>query len=106
MLTIDDAHYRLKPILAQRRLEPAFTEQSFRSGEYPSTRMITRKFEESHQHDLQVKLLKLQKWVKETDQRMIMLSEDRDAAGKVGTIKRFMEHMNRRSKRSSARKAF
>jgi polyphosphate kinase 2 (PPK2 family) len=44
--------------------------------------------------ELQVELLKAQKWVKETGERIVMLFEGRDAAGKGGTIKRFMEHLN------------
>ena len=43
-----------------------------------------------------MELLKLQAWVKETGQRVVILFEGRDAAGKGGTIKRFMEHLNPR----------
>ncbi|MCB1880459.1 MAG: polyphosphate kinase 2, partial [Gammaproteobacteria bacterium] len=39
---------------------------------------------------------KLQKWVGDTSQRIVMIFEGRDAGGKGGTIKRFMEHMNPR----------
>jgi polyphosphate kinase 2 len=46
-----------------------------------------------------VELLKLQAWVKETGQRVVILFEGRDAAGKGGTIKRFMEHLNPRGAR-------
>ena len=49
--------------------------------------------------ELQVELLKLQNWVKETGERIIVLFEGRDAAGKGGTIKRFMEHLNPRGAR-------
>jgi polyphosphate kinase 2 len=48
---------------------------------------------------LQVELLKAQNWVKETGQRIVLLFEGRDAAGKGGTIKRFMEHLNPRGAR-------
>jgi polyphosphate kinase 2 len=48
---------------------------------------------------LQVELLKLQNWVKETGERIVVLFEGRDAAGKGGTIKRFMEHLNPRGAR-------
>jgi polyphosphate kinase len=41
-------------------------------------------------------LLKLQNWVKDTGQRIVILFEGRDAAGKGGTIKRFTEHLNPR----------
>ncbi len=46
--------------------------------------------------ELQIELCKVQEWVKNTGQRIIMLFEGRDAAGKGGTIKRFMEHLNPR----------
>jgi polyphosphate kinase 2 (PPK2 family) len=46
-----------------------------------------------------VELLKLQAWVKDTGQRVVILFEGRDAAGKGGTIKRFMEHLNPRGAR-------
>ena len=48
---------------------------------------------------LQIDLLKVQSWVKETGQRIVCLFEGRDAAGKGGTIKRFMEHLNPRGAR-------
>jgi polyphosphate kinase 2 len=47
----------------------------------------------------QIELLKVQNWVKETGQRLVILFEGRDAAGKGGTIKRFMEHLNPRGAR-------
>ena len=49
--------------------------------------------------DLQRELLKAQRWVESTGQRVVILFEGRDAAGKGGTIKRFMEHMNPRTAR-------
>ena len=48
---------------------------------------------------LQAELLKAQNWVKETGEKIIVLFEGRDAAGKGGTIKRFMEHLNPRGAR-------
>jgi len=48
---------------------------------------------------LQIELLKLQNWVKDTGARVVILFEGRDAAGKGGTIKRFMEHLNPRGAR-------
>jgi polyphosphate kinase 2 (PPK2 family) len=54
---------------------------------------------EQQKYRLQVELLKLQAWVKETGQRVVILFEGRDAAGKGGTIKRFMEHLNPRGAR-------
>ena len=48
---------------------------------------------------LQAELLKAQNWIKETGEKIVMLFEGRDAAGKGGTIKRFMEHLNPRGAR-------
>ena len=42
---------------------------------------------------LQVELLKLQEWVVGTNQRILILLEGRDAAGKGSTIKRFIENL-------------
>ncbi len=46
--------------------------------------------------DLNVELLKMQSWVKENGKRVICIFEGRDASGKGGTIKRFIEHLNPR----------
>ncbi len=54
---------------------------------------------EQQKHELQIELLKVQSWVKETNQRIVIIFEGRDAAGKGGTIKRFMEHLNPRGAR-------
>ncbi|MCP5448049.1 MAG: polyphosphate kinase 2 [Chromatiaceae bacterium] len=64
--------------------------------QYPyETKMDTEQYEKE-KAELQVELLKLQKWVGDTGQRIVMIFEGRDAGGKGGTIKRFMEHMNPR----------
>ena len=49
--------------------------------------------------NLQIELIKLQRWVQENNQRVAILFEGRDAAGKGGTIRRFTEHMNPRALR-------
>lgn len=85
--------------LAQHRHDPKFIEQSFRLGEYPYKTKISRKSYEKQKEELQVELLKVQKWVKETGEKVVILFEGRDAAGKGGTIKRFMEHLNPRGAR-------
>ena len=48
---------------------------------------------------LQAELLKAQAWIKEAGEKLVVLFEGRDAAGKGGTIKRFMEHLNPRGAR-------
>jgi polyphosphate kinase 2 len=60
---------------------------------------MSRKNYERQKYQLQVELLKLQAWVKATGQKLVILFEGRDAAGKGGTIKRFMEHLNPRGAR-------
>jgi polyphosphate kinase len=71
----------------------------WRKGGYPYKNLMSRKNYEKQKYHLQVELLKLQAWVKETGQRVIILFEGRDAAGKGGAIKRFMEHLNPRGAR-------
>ena len=68
----------------------------WREGAYPYRHLMTRRNYEKQKYHLQVELLKLQAWVKETGQKVVILFEGRDAAGKGGTIKRFMEHLNPR----------
>lgn len=55
---------------------------------------MTRREYERLKQKLQVELLKVQSWVKETGQKVVILFEGRDAAGKGETIKRLMEHLN------------
>lgn len=73
--------------------------EDWRNGGYPYKNLLSRRSYEEHKYHLQVELLKLQAWVKETGQRVVILFEGRDAAGKGGTIKRFMEHLNPRGAR-------
>jgi len=72
---------------------------NWREGGYPYKSRMLRKNYERQKYQLQVELLKLQAWVKETGQRVVILFEGRDAAGKGGAIKRFMEHLNPRGAR-------
>lgn len=65
-------------------------------GSYPYEKKMDVLEYEQHKHKLQIELLKMQNWVKETKQRIVIIFEGRDAAGKGGTIKRFMEHLNPR----------
>lgn len=67
--------------------------------QYPYKYRLSNRAYEVQKRILQVELLKLQAWVKETGQRVMILFEGRDAAGKGGTIKRFMEHLNPRGAR-------
>ncbi|MDE2395970.1 MAG: polyphosphate kinase 2 [Burkholderiales bacterium] len=71
----------------------------WREGHYPYRNLMSRRNYERQKYRLQVELLKLQAWVKESGQRVVILFEGRDAAGKGGTIKRLMEHLNPRGAR-------
>ena len=70
--------------------------EDWRSGGYPYKNLMSRKNYERQKYHLQVELLKMQSWIKKSGQRVVILFEGRDAAGKGGTIKRFMEHLNPR----------
>ena len=71
----------------------------WRRGGYPYKYKMLRRDYEQQKFVLQTELLKLQAWVKESRQRVVILFEGRDAAGKGGTIKRVMEHLNPRGAR-------
>lgn len=71
----------------------------WREGGYPYKNLMSRKNYEIQKYNLQVELLKLQAWTKKTGNRVVILFEGRDAAGKGGTIKRVMEHLNPRGAR-------
>lgn len=66
-------------------------------GEYPYAQKMAIEEYEHEKHLLQTELLKVQSWVKESQQKIVLFFEGRDAAGKGGTIKRFMEHLNPRA---------
>jgi polyphosphate kinase 2 len=72
---------------------------NWREGGYPYKNLLSRRNYERQKYRLQVELLKLQAWVKKSRQKVVILFEGRDAAGKGGAIKRFMEHLNPRGAR-------
>jgi len=86
-------------LYGQMRHSPEQIRRLFREGKYPYRTKIRRTLYERHKEELQVELLKVQNWVKMTGQKIVVIFEGRDAAGKGGTIKRFMEHLNPRAAR-------
>ena len=72
--------------------------ETWREG-YPYDERMPRREYEVAKRRLQIELLKLQGWVKDTGQQLVVVFEGRDAAGKGGTIKRFTEHLNPRGAR-------
>jgi len=87
------------PGAEELRRDPVAIRRLFESGEYPYKSSMPARLYDEHMLELQRELLKAQRWVQEAGQRIVMLFEGRDAAGKGGTIKRFMEHLNPRSVR-------
>ncbi len=67
--------------------------------EYPYDSRMTRDYYAVEKYLLQIELLKFQAWARETQTRHVVIFEGRDAAGKGGSIKRFMEHLNPRGAR-------
>ncbi|MEW2179938.1 polyphosphate kinase 2 [Streptomyces sp. NPDC005406] len=80
------------------RVAPGRARDAWRE-DYPYTSKLGRKAYDQSKRALQIELLKLQHWIKEHDERLVILFEGRDAAGKGGTIKRFTEHLNPRGAR-------
>jgi polyphosphate kinase 2 len=72
--------------------------ETWREG-YPYDARMSRHHYDTAKRLLQIELLKAQGWLADTGQRLVVLFEGRDAAGKGGTIKRFMEHLNPRGAR-------
>ena len=70
--------------------------------DYPYDERMDRDVYEGEKYALQIELLKLQYWLQDTGGKIVVLFEGRDAAGKGGTIKRFMEHLNPRAARTVA----
>jgi polyphosphate kinase 2 len=77
-------------------------EHAFRSGGYPYEKPIANKAYEKELPLLQIELLKLQSWARDNGERIVIVFEGRDAAGKGGNIKRFMQHLNPRHARAVA----
>ena len=78
------------------QIKPSNVISGFETGEYPYADRLKRSVYEKEKAALQVELLKAQHWLQESDQKLVVLFEGRDAAGKGGAIKRFTEHLNPR----------
>ena len=91
-LRVDDDDEHDDPVL---RYADGRTVETWRE-DYPYSERMTRQEYEYLKRPLQVELVKLQNWVKSVGERIVIVFEGRDAAGKGGTIKRFTEHLNPR----------
>ncbi|MFI6083893.1 polyphosphate kinase 2 [Streptomyces sp. NPDC051217] len=93
-LTVDDRNPE-QPVLLDKSGHPI---QTWRQN-YPYAKRMRRREYEATKRRLQIELLKFQRWVKDTGQRVVVVCEGRDAAGKGGTIQRFTERLNPRGAR-------
>jgi len=81
------------------RHDPDATRRAFETGAHPYKTNVSERDYLERMRPLQAELLKAQNWAKDTGEKIVVLFEGRDAAGKGGTIKRFMEHLNPRGAR-------
>jgi polyphosphate kinase 2 len=88
-----------KAALQRAQADPELIARAFETGAYPYADRLTESAYLRQMAPLQVELLKAQNWIKSAAQKVMILFEGRDAAGKGGTIKRFMEHLNPRGAR-------
>ena len=97
--TSTDARSGENPLAALKKLDKKARKELFRKNIYPYQAKLNRDEYETLKYDLQIELLKMQNWIRDSGERLLILYEGRDAAGKGGTIKRMMEHLNPRGAR-------
>ncbi len=88
--------------LDNSKLPKEIDQNAFQSGNYPYEKKLNRGLYEDTLLALQVELVKLQTHLQQTDGRVAMLFEGRDAAGKGGSIRRFLNYLNPRCNRTIA----
>jgi polyphosphate kinase 2 len=80
-------------------LPASIADAAFRSGDYPYDKRMKRKRYDREIEPLQIELQKLLRWTREEGERIVIVFEGRDGAGKGGTITRFTQHLNPRQAR-------
>ena len=95
-VTIDINGKKVSFDLDKENLPEAIKENAFSSGGYPYDKKLSRKKYEAQLEVLQLELGKMQVWLQETGERVIVVFEGRDAAGKGGTINAFRQYLNPR----------
>jgi polyphosphate kinase 2 len=93
------AHPELAFDIEAEALPKAIDEKAFASGGYPYNKKYKRKHYEQELEPLQIELQKLLGWVRETGERLVIVFEGRDGAGKGGAITSFTQHLNPRQAR-------
>jgi polyphosphate kinase len=82
-----------------KKLPPEIDERALTSGGYPYDKKMKRKPYEEELYLLHIELLKVQEWARKNGERIAIVFEGRDAAGKGGAIHRFTQHLNPRAAR-------
>src|SRR5580704_10265919 len=101
---LDDLAARLGYRIRQVKNRPELVQRDGKVAEtwrqdFPYGDRLARSRYEKAKRSLQIELLKLQRHIKDTGGRLVIVFEGRDAAGKGGTIKRFTENLNPRGAR-------
>lgn len=78
------------------KLPDMIASAAFGSGNFPYNKKYKRKKYDDELYLLHIELLKLLSWVKEKGERVLIVFEGRDGAGKGGAISRFTQHLNPR----------
>ncbi|MGC3990140.1 MAG: polyphosphate kinase 2 [Chthoniobacteraceae bacterium] len=81
------------------RVKAAKSDRHLIGRNYPYSKAMKNSEYEEEVHLLQIELVKMQAWVKEAGERIVLVFEGRDAAGKGGTILRFIQNLNPRGAR-------
>ncbi|GAB5559129.1 MAG: polyphosphate kinase 2 [Synoicihabitans sp.] len=103
MIAVIDEQIRTRiPAELVKTVESATSKKQIISPIYPYSRTMPRTDYERMIRLLHIELVKMQSWVIESGEQIVMLFEGRDAAGKGGTIKRFTENLNPRGARVAA----
>lgn len=82
--------------LDDKALPDAIEVNAFQSGDYPYDKKLSRRKYEQELYNLQLELGKVQAWLQDTGERVVIVFEGRDAAGKGGTINAFRHYLNPR----------
>lgn len=90
---------RLSFNIEAEELPTAIETAAFRSGDYPYDNRMKRKRYNRELEPLQIELLKLLSWARDKGERIVIVFEGRDGAGKGGAISRFTQHLNPRQAR-------
>ncbi|CAM5210262.1 hypothetical protein ARD30_04725 [Bosea thiooxidans] len=80
-------------------LPEAIVDAAYHSGDYPYGKRMKRKRYNRELEPLQIELQKLTRWATKQGERIVIVFEGRDGAGKGGTISRFTQHLNPRQAR-------